>query len=137
MWEIQTDVDITPPDTRLSHANLSYFSRLLYRDFGAPNVGFLSPIVLYIRKFDASLLFTTFKVINLPVQENPFLFQALFIIFSTASMDASSSVDEQMAQSTILGIMANQNLILNLHLSKYNAFLQPLIECMRYSPTTN
>lgn len=118
------------PDTHLSYASLSCFSRLLFQDFGAQNFGFLSLIVSYIRKFDASLLITAFKDIILLAQENPFLSQALFIVISIASVDASSSVDEQMAQSTLLGIKANQILILDLDPSKYEAFLQPLIECL-------
>ena len=66
-----------------------------------------SLIVPYIRKFDTSRLFTFFIEIIHWVQENPFLSQAMFNIFSTTSMAASSSVEEQMAQSTLLCIMAN------------------------------
>lgn len=39
-----------------------------------------------------------------------------------------------MAQSTLLNIKAKQNLILDLEPSKYDAFIQPLIKFMRYSP---
>ena len=52
-------------------------------------------------------------------------------------MAASSKtpyVVEQMAHSTLLNIKANQNLILDLDPTKYDAFIQPLIECLRYSP---
>lgn len=49
-------------------------------------------------------------------------------------MADSSSVDEQMAQSTLLGMKANPNLISDLDPSMYDAFLQPLIDCLRYSP---
>lgn len=41
---------------------------------------------------------------------------------------------EQMDQSTLLNIKANQNLILDLYSSKYAVSLQPMIECLRLSP---
>ncbi|CAI9280418.1 unnamed protein product [Lactuca saligna] len=85
-------------------------------------------------KLDTSLIITAFKDIILPVQENPFLSQALFIFFSTTPMVSSSLVEKQMAQSILLGIKANQNLILDHDPSKYEAFLQLLINCLKYSP---
>lgn len=54
-----------------------------------------------------------------------------------ASIAASSerpSVVEQMAHSLILNLMANQNLIHDHDSTNYDGFLQPLIECLRYSP---
>ena len=51
-----------------------------------------------------------------------------------AASSETPSVTEQMAHSTLLNIKANQNLILELEPSKYDAFLQLLIECPRYSP---
>lgn len=53
-----------------------------------------------------------------------------------ASMAASSekpSATEQMAQSSILHLQANQNMILNLYPTKYDGFLQLIVECLRYS----
>ena len=41
---------------------------------------------------------------------------------------------EQMAQSSILNLKVNQNLILDLHPAKYDGFLQPIVKCLRYSP---
>ncbi|CAI9281339.1 unnamed protein product [Lactuca saligna] len=41
---------------------------------------------------------------------------------------------DQSASSWLLGINANHNLILDLDPPKYDAFLQTLIECLRYSP---
>lgn len=39
-----------------------------------------------------------------------------------------------MAQSSILNLKANQNMILDLEPAKYDGFLQPITECLRYSP---
>ncbi|CAI9299731.1 unnamed protein product [Lactuca saligna] len=50
-----------------------------------------------------------------------------------ASSETPSGAD-QFATSGLLGIKANQNLILDLDPSKYDTFLQPLIECLRRSP---
>ncbi|CAI9286301.1 unnamed protein product [Lactuca saligna] len=49
-----------------------------------------------------------------------------------ASSKTPSGAD-QTTTSGLLGIKANQNLILDLDPSKYDAFLQPLIECLRHS----
>lgn len=51
-----------------------------------------------------------------------------------ATSSETPSVAEQMAQSSILNLMANQNLILDLNPAKYDRFLQPIVECLRYSP---
>lgn len=39
-----------------------------------------------------------------------------------------------MAQSSILNIKENQNLVMDLDPTKYDGFLQPLVECLHYSP---
>ncbi|CAI9284233.1 unnamed protein product [Lactuca saligna] len=51
-----------------------------------------------------------------------------------ASSSEIPSIVEQMAQSTLLNIKANQNLILDLEHTKYDIFLQPLIDFLSYSP---
>ncbi|CAI9304446.1 unnamed protein product [Lactuca saligna] len=43
---------------------------------------------------------------------------------------------DQTASFGLLSIKPNQNLILDFDSSKYNAFLQPLIECLHQSPLT-
>ena len=43
-------------------------------------------------------------------------------------------VAETMDQSSILNIKANQNVVLDLNLTKYEEFLQLIVECLRYSP---
>nr|KAJ0216474.1 hypothetical protein LSAT_V11C300130030 [Lactuca sativa] len=52
-------------------------------------------------------------------------------------MEASSenqSVQDQTVHSTLLSVKQHQNLIIDLHPVKYDAFLLPLIECLKYSP---
>ena len=64
----------------------------------------------------------------------------LFIVHQRlrqASMAASletPSAAEKTAQSSLLNIKSNQNLILDLNCAKCDGFLQPLVECLQYSP---
>ena len=54
-------------------------------------------------------------------------------------MEASSknqSVEDQTAHSTLLSMKQHQNLIIDLDPVKYDAFLLPLIECLKYSLLT-
>ncbi|CAI9268636.1 unnamed protein product [Lactuca saligna] len=51
-----------------------------------------------------------------------------------ASSSETPSVVDQTTSSGLLSMKANQNLILDLDPSKYEAFLQPLIEFLRHSP---
>ena len=51
-----------------------------------------------------------------------------------AASPETTSVAEKLAQSSILNLKANQNLILDLDPTKYDGFLQPIVECLCYSP---
>ncbi|CAI9291656.1 unnamed protein product [Lactuca saligna] len=53
-----------------------------------------------------------------------------------AVLSKSPSTADQTPSSGLLGIKANQNLILDLDPSKYEAFLHPLIYCLRHSPVS-
>lgn len=48
-------------------------------------------------------------------------------------MATSSFVQEQSGQFSFLNIKRNQNLILDLNPFKYDIFLLPVIECLKYS----
>lgn len=52
-------------------------------------------------------------------------------------MADSSSVQEHTAQYSFLTIKPNQNLILDLALFKYDAYMLPIVECLKYSPLVN
>ena len=49
-------------------------------------------------------------------------------------MTGSSSVHDQTAHSSLLSIKQNQNLILDLSPFKYDSYMLPIIECLKYSP---
>lgn len=49
-------------------------------------------------------------------------------------MADSSSVQEQSAHTSLLNIKQNQKLILDLASFKYNAYMLPIVECLKYSP---
>ncbi|CAH1443949.1 unnamed protein product [Lactuca virosa] len=51
-----------------------------------------------------------------------------------AGSSETPSAADKTASLGLLGIKAIQNLILDIDPSKCDAFLQPLIECLRYSP---
>ncbi|KAI3709029.1 hypothetical protein L2E82_38736 [Cichorium intybus] len=48
-------------------------------------------------------------------------------------MAGSSSANENTSSSLMLKIKQNQNMIIDLHSSKYNEALQPMIECLKFS----
>ncbi|KAL7603927.1 uncharacterized mitochondrial protein AtMg00810-like [Lactuca sativa] len=68
--------------------------------------------------------------------------QAIFLstvhhILQQASMVVSlktPSVQDQSAQTSLLAIKPNKNLILDLDRLKYDSFLLPIVECLKYSP---
>ena len=53
-----------------------------------------------------------------------------------AASPENQYVQDQTVLSTLLSVKQHQNLIIDLNLVKYDAFLLPLIECLKYSPLT-
>lgn len=51
-----------------------------------------------------------------------------------AASSETPSLAENVAQSSLLTLKANQNLILDLDLTKYDGFLQSIVEYLSYSP---
>lgn len=116
----------------------SLLSRALFRRFFKENeqspAVFLSPRLTYKRPLTVHSHITVFTEF-LTSGRNPFL-QHRSSNSSTISMATSSETPsgaDQTATSGLLGIKANQILILDLDPSKYDAFPQPLIKCMKYS----
>ncbi|CAI9276819.1 unnamed protein product [Lactuca saligna] len=103
--------------------------------------GFLSLTLTYKRKIVDVTPLTLLKISKIiKCKKNPFFSHdrsssSLSISMATSSETPFST--DQSATSGLLEIKDNQNMILDLDLLKYDAFLQPLIEFLRHSLLAN